>query len=56
MTVGGVDSYYDYDERHWKFRRPRRRARPARSQAVGLAQHRELGGVLKPVCEVDRPR
>lgn len=21
MTVGGVDTYYDYDERQWKFRR-----------------------------------
>ena len=21
MTVGGVDTYYDYDERQWKYRR-----------------------------------
>lgn len=21
MTVGGVDTYYDYDEHQWKFRR-----------------------------------
>ncbi|WP_327635354.1 hypothetical protein OHB24_35910 [Kribbella sp. NBC_00482] len=21
MSVGGVDTYYDYDERRWKFRR-----------------------------------
>lgn len=21
MAVGGVDTYYDYDERQWKFRR-----------------------------------
>lgn len=21
MTVGGVDTYYDYDEKQWKFRR-----------------------------------
>jgi hypothetical protein len=21
VTVGGVDTYYDYDERQWKFRR-----------------------------------
>jgi hypothetical protein len=21
MTVGGVDTYYDYDEQRWKFRR-----------------------------------
>ena len=21
MTIGGVDTYYDYDERQWKFRR-----------------------------------
>lgn len=31
MTIGGVDTYYDYDERQWKFRRlgggPVRRAR-----------------------------
>jgi hypothetical protein len=34
MTVGGVDTYYDYDERQWKYRRlgggpvRPRRARP----------------------------
>ncbi|MEU8226292.1 hypothetical protein [Kribbella sp. NPDC048915] len=21
MTIGGVDTYYDYDEQQWKFRR-----------------------------------
>ncbi|HET6741992.1 MAG TPA: hypothetical protein VFH76_23775 [Kribbella sp.] len=21
MTIGGVDTYYDYDEHQWKFRR-----------------------------------
>ena len=44
MTVGGVDTYYDYDERQWKFRRlgggPVRAAvrRPAAQQAAVVTE------------------
>ncbi|MEV0793457.1 hypothetical protein [Kribbella sp. NPDC050459] len=44
MTVGGVDTYYDYDERQWKFRRlgggPVREAvrRPATQRAAVTTQ------------------
>lgn len=39
MTVGGVDTYYDYDEHQWKFRRLG--GGPVRRQPVCPAPHRE---------------
>ncbi|MET9315124.1 hypothetical protein ABZX12_25195 [Kribbella sp. NPDC003505] len=53
MTVGGVDTYYDYDERQWKFRRlgggPVRESarRPATQRAAVVAQ--------EPVAPADAP-
>ncbi|MEV0794801.1 hypothetical protein [Kribbella sp. NPDC050459] len=39
MTVGGVDTYYDYDEHQWKFRRLG--GGPVRRHPVCPVPHRE---------------
>lgn len=50
MTIGGVDTYYDYDERQWKYRRlgggpvRHRPARPAPSSRSSAKPPPKTGG------------
>jgi hypothetical protein len=56
MTVGGVDTYYDYDEGEWKYRRlgggpvhPKRvRTDSAVSAASAAGAVRKQGAVPRP--------
>ncbi|TDD22204.1 hypothetical protein E1218_19830 [Kribbella turkmenica] len=50
VTVGGIDTYYDYDERRWKYRRlgggpvrdepPRPERKDAKAEEVPAAPRR----------------
>ncbi|MEV0802337.1 hypothetical protein AB0I34_31885 [Kribbella sp. NPDC050281] len=57
MTVGGVDTYYDYDEKQWKSRRlgggPIRRGPVC--PAPKSPEHHEPSGGQKPLEPRNRP-
>ncbi|TCC45004.1 hypothetical protein E0H75_31270 [Kribbella capetownensis] len=57
MTVGGVDTYYDYDEKQWKSRRlgggPIRRG-PVCPAPKSPEQHEQSGG-QKSLAARNRP-
>ncbi|MFI6831692.1 hypothetical protein ACIBG5_31630 [Kribbella sp. NPDC050241] len=57
MTVGGVDTYYDYDEKQWKSRRlgggPIRRGPVC--PAPKSPEHHEPTGAQKPPEPHNRP-
>lgn len=46
MTVGGVDTYYDYDEREWKYRR----------LGGGPVRRKSTCPLVRPLSEPDAER
>ena len=62
MTVGGVDTYYDYEEKQWKSRRlgggPIRRGPvcPAPRTADHTLHERHLASAIRPAASTTSPR